>query len=237
MRFSARFPKILLIAGLFAGSAHTATAGFINGSFESGFSGWNAQDFSSPFFGLSYQQAGVSPGFRFFTSAPTNGQWAAVTGFDTTVPGHANLSQVIAIGTGISTVTFDYRAAWDMQDFTGSTLARRFDVEVLTANGSTVLLDQNILTALPGTQNYDTGPLAGSLDVSAFANQNVMIRFDWYVPESHTGPAFFQLDNVGLSNSPVSSAPAPPGLILGLTGMTCLSGARLLGRRTARAAH
>ena len=46
--------------------------------------------------------------------------------------------------------------------------------------------------------NLDTGPLSGMLDVSAFAGSDVRISFDWIVPESFTGPAHAQLDDVAV---------------------------------------
>jgi len=46
--------------------------------------------------------------------------------------------------------------------------------------------------------NLDTGPLSGMFDVSAFAGSDVRISFDWIVPESFTGPAHAQLDDVAV---------------------------------------
>ena len=53
-----------------------------------------------------------------------------------------------------------------------------------------------LLTAQAGTFVGDTGDLEGLVDVSATAGQAVRISFNWSVPETFSGPAFFQLDNV-----------------------------------------
>jgi hypothetical protein len=46
------------------------------------------------------------------------------------------------------------------------------------------------------TMIHDTGNLSGLVDVSAFAGSPVRVAFEWVVPQTLTGPAFFQLDNV-----------------------------------------
>ena len=72
---------------LFAATAVAVTTGsaqaqFVNGSFETGdFTGWVATDLANPFFPLQVAGAGVSPGFGFFLSAPTDGVFAALTGW------------------------------------------------------------------------------------------------------------------------------------------------------------
>jgi hypothetical protein len=40
--------------------------------------------------------------------------------------------------------------------------------------------------------------------VSAFAGEAIRLSFEWFVPESFTGPAFFQLDNITLTELPVA---------------------------------
>jgi len=55
------------------------------------------------------------------------------------------------------------------------------------------------LTAISGSTNFDTGNLHGSVNISAFANQSVRLTFDWFIPESFTGPGFFQFDDVFVS--------------------------------------
>jgi cysteine-rich repeat protein len=57
-------------------------------------------------------------------------------------------------------------------------------------------LESGWVSTKPGALQEDTGPLVGRVDVSAFAGTGVRIGFNWVVPESFTGPAFFQLDRV-----------------------------------------
>ncbi len=38
------------------------------------------------------------------------------------------------------------------------------------------------------------------MSLAAFAGQTVFVRFLWNVPESFSGPAFFQLDNVSITS-------------------------------------
>jgi hypothetical protein len=76
---------------------------------------------------------------------------------------------------------------------------RVFSVSVEPSGGGTALQTDVILTAVAGTNIDDTGNLHGSVNISAFANQSVRITFDWFVPETFTGPAFFQFDDVFVS--------------------------------------
>jgi len=95
-----------------------------------------------------------------------------------------------------------------MQNYTGSTQPRKFVVTVEPYGGGVGLQTNTVLTVAPGTANYDTGNLLGSVGLSAFSDRAIRISFDVIIPESLTGPGFFQLDNVILSY-----LPTPPLLI------------------------
>ena len=195
---------------LMVGLAGQAQANIVNGSFESGFTGWGTQDLASPFMPLHVGGAGESTGFGFFTSAPTDGSLAALHGFDGGGPGTIRLFQDVFIPTGTSSVSFDYRGAWDMQNYGGSTQARLFDFNVQTAGGGSNLYSTNVLSAAAGTSNLDTGDLTSTIDVSQFGGSNVRLSFDWNIPQSYTGPGFFQFDNVQLNNAPATAAVPEP---------------------------
>jgi hypothetical protein len=172
--------------------APAATAcGGSNASFETGdFTDWTAQEIAGPFFPLSVGGAGISPGFGFFVSAPTDGSFAVLHGFDGSGPGNIRVSQSFALPADSSELLFDYRGAWNLTF--GATQDRSFDV-VVTSGGDTVF---PILTAVAGTIVNDTGSQTASIDLSAFAGSTVTITFDWTIPEASTGPGFFQLDNI-----------------------------------------
>lgn len=170
---------------------------FLNCGFETGdFTSWVAVDIAGPFFGLSVQGPGVSPGFGFFATTPTQGTQVAAHGFDGGGPGNILIAQDLTLPAGTTAVVFDYRAAWDMQNFGGSTLPRTFRVEIQPSGGGAPLQSTTLLTAPPGTFNPDTGPLVGSVSVTPFAGMAVRVAFISNIPENFTGPGFFQLDNV-----------------------------------------
>jgi uncharacterized membrane protein/predicted GH43/DUF377 family glycosyl hydrolase len=177
-----------------------------NPGFELGdFSWWNTQDLTMPFLPLQVTGAGVSPGFGLFSTAPTEGSLAAVTGWDGNGPGTIVLSQDVILPSSNSMVTFDYRAGWDLA-MIPATVDRTFSVAVQPFGGGSPWHFETLLVAPAGTFMADTGDLFGTVDMSPFAGMPVRICFEWYVPESNSGPAFFQIDNVRISELvPVSS--------------------------------
>lgn len=66
---------------------------------------------------LSVGGAGLSPGFGFFASAPTDGRFAALHGFDGNGPGTIRIGQDVTVTADGTLVEFDYRAAWDLVNF------------------------------------------------------------------------------------------------------------------------
>jgi hypothetical protein len=92
----------------------------------------------------------------------------------------------------VITLQFDYRAGYDIF----GALPRIFEVRIEPSGGGTPLQTTTILTAQPGMPVFDTGPLTGQVDLSPFAGQSIYLRFVWIIPETFTGPASFQLDNV-----------------------------------------
>ena len=168
-----------------------------NCSVETGaFPPWLPMDHPTPFVALHVGMAGETPGFGLFTSAPTEGTFAILHGFDGGGPGAIRVPQDLTVPRGTPVLTFDYRAGWDMVTFPGSTLPRTFEVHVEPAGGGPPLLTQLILTAPPATMTLDTGDQRGVLNLSAFAGQRVRLVFQWNIPEMFTGPGHFQLDNV-----------------------------------------
>jgi hypothetical protein len=181
-----------------------------NGSFESGnLSGWVVSDLPSPLLPVGIHSAGYASPFGFFTTAPTDGNYCLTHGFDGNGPGRIRLAVDVSLPRTGVTLTFDYRVAWDMQNYGGSTLPRKFGVTIEPYGGGSGLLTNILLTAYPGTSSYDTGNLRATMDLSQFSGLGIRISFDSWIPEYFTGPGFFQLDNVVLTYPP-----SPPLLIV-----------------------
>jgi hypothetical protein len=201
------------------------TAGAINivdnPSFETGdFTDWGTKDMGVPFYDLLVRPAGDSPGFSLFTSAPTDGLFAATHGFDGGGPDTIEIFQDIVISDNSTAIlSFDWRAGWDMLSFGVSTLRRLFDVVIEPFGGGAPLLTAPVLAANPLTTNLDTGAMSSLIDLSAFSGSSIRLNFLSTIPEDFTGPAHLQIDNVSLD---VQSIPEPGMLILlgsGLFGL------------------
>ena len=182
---------------------------FDNGSFEArDLSGWILTDIANPLTPIAVRPAGYNSGFGFFSTTPTDGSYCLTHGFDGAGPGRIRAAFDITLPPAPVTLTFDYRLGWDMANYGGSTKPRQFVVTIEPFGGGVGLATNLILTASPGTANYDTGPLSGSVDLSGFAGRSIRVSFDAIIPESFTGPGFFQLDNIRLTYPPV-----PPLLV------------------------
>jgi hypothetical protein len=209
-------PRKLAVFGPI-GHSGMISCGGLNQSFETGALApeWTLTDLATPFFPASVVGPGISPGFGLFTSAPTEGAFAALHGWDGGT-GTILIEQDFVIPAGTTTLSFDYRAGWELSVF-GATIDRLFEVEVQPAGGGAALQTDLILTATAGTFVGDTGNLLGSVDISSFAGTTRRIVFRWTVPEDFTGPAFFQLDNLCGASPIVFTATIP--LDVGFCGL------------------
>jgi uncharacterized repeat protein (TIGR01451 family) len=196
----------------------TVLSPIVNGSFETGnFSGWITNDLSPPFFPLAVATNGITPeGFGFFRTTPTDGRYAAVHGFDGNGPGRIRIAQDIFVPSATPVLAFDYRAAWS---YSGN-LPRIFLLSVEPVGGGSPLFTTNILVAPLNMNTSDTGPLEGAVDLGNFGGRSVRVSFDANIPESFTGPAFFQLDNVRLTRG----SGGPPFIVSEPTDQSALSG-------------
>jgi hypothetical protein len=181
----------------------------VNGSFESGESadltGWVITDISAPLLSVRVVPAGFNSGFGFFSAAPADGLFCLVEGFDGDGPGRIRVAVDVVLPPSPVTLTFKYRAAWDMLNYSGSTLPRTFGVTIEAFGGGAALQTTTLVTAGPGSANYDTGNLLATVGLSAFSGRAIRISLDAYIPESFTGPGFLTLDNIVLT-----SFPTPP---------------------------
>ena len=172
---------------------------FINPGFETGdFTGWITQDLLNPFFPLTVQPAGFAGPFLPPPLTPTEGNFAAVSGYDgdgALGPNPIFFAQDVTIPGNI--LAFDWRAGWSM----GGTLPRTLDVVVRPLGGGAPLATFNVLTSPPNTTNPDTGWITSTIDLGAFSGVPVRVGFEMTIPETFTGPAEMQIDNVCLNCS------------------------------------
>ena len=173
-----------------------------NCGFETGdYTNWILTDLTTPFNPLSVVNGGQSLGFGFFTTAPTEGTFAAFNGFDGDGPGAIEVAQDVTLPATAEQLSFDYRGAWDMSF--GATIDRTFEVQIQPSGGGTPMQTSTILTTAPvGSIVVDTGDMSGLVNVAPFAGQSVRVAFVWNVPETNTGPGQFQLDNVAIVGPP-----------------------------------
>lgn len=200
-----------LITGIGALSAlclfpNQAQAILTNSSFETGdFTGWSVSDLTAPFYALRVDTAGQSPGFGLFTSAPTDGSFAALHGFDGGGPGTISIAQDITVPNSGAVMEFDWRVGYDMSFGATATQDRLFNVNINQTDGGTNLASFNIFTTdiANNLTVTDSGSQTSSVDLTAFAGQDVQLSFDAFIPENLTGPGFFQLDNVRATSTSV----------------------------------
>jgi len=193
-------------------------ASIANCSFETGaLSDWTALDVTDPFIPLSVMGGGFINGYGSFITEPTDGLYAMVHGFDGCGPDAIRLFQDLKLPLWADNLRFDFRAAWDLVNFGGGTLPRKFLVELQPAGGGPPMVQDVALVATPQTYVGDTEPRSRTLPVGTFAGQDVRIEFRWEIPECFTGPGLFQLDHVTLGSAPLEVGPgaeAPRSLTL-----------------------
>ncbi len=181
--------------------ACTATTGIENGSFETGdFTGWCTRDLGAPFDPLAVALDGTTGAWGFFASSATDGTFLARHGFDGGGPGTIALRQGIDLaGTVVrADLSFDWRAGWDL--FAGPTLDRTLGLLIEPDGGGAPLAGFGIMSTdfATTTTVMDTGQQTATVDLSGFAGSRVVLSLSAAVPESFTGPATMDIDNVVL---------------------------------------
>ena len=187
------------MAFIFLGTSYSTP--LLNGSFETGdFTSWTIKDFTEPMTPLQVRKAGYYSDFGLFTSAPTDGKYAATHGFGDYVSGTISIMQDITmLEDGI--LSFDYRAGWDTLTYGDDEDQDRIFAVTIYDLSLKQLSSTTILSAQGYTQNLDTGTLTAELDITNYLDTGIRISFDFFVPEASMGPAFFQLDNVELNST------------------------------------
>lgn len=198
---SALLTSAALAAALCTGASAQTQGEISNGGFEQGdASSWLVQDLSLSLMSVRVVPEGQTvaiPGF--FTSAPTEGDFALVHGFDGSGPGAIRLSREVGIPSqGLSTLRFDTRGGWDLTAVS-ATQDRSFRVLIRNTPFSPPIASYTVLIARSGTKVVDTGNVSPSLSLRKYRGTSIVIEFAWDVPQNFSGPGFFQLDNVHLA--------------------------------------
>lgn len=224
-----RFPRgrvLCLMAVLVLPSITVAQTGHdCNGAFSAGiiancgfedpipFNSWIVTNPPGPLMPWTVMPAGPPPlDPRFFAIAPTEGMVAGCHGFDGQVGLFRMAQDLNLFGIGVSSIEFDYRAAWDMT--WGATLPRVFEVNIEPFGGGTPMQSTVVFTAPAGSTVLDTGHRTAVVDISSFGGGILRLSLDAVIPEVNTGPAFFQLDNVQIH----PPFPIGGGDLVGTTG-------------------
>ena len=153
-------------------SQGVASAQVTNGSFETGgLSGWIVRDLNDPYRAIAAEIDGVTDGaFSSFASQATDGSHSLLTGFDGDGPGVISLAQYIGVVGPNASLTFDWRAGWDMAPY-GATLDRTFGLQIQSKDGAITLGSYLFLTAAAGTAVNDTGLNSEFIDLGSYLGE------------------------------------------------------------------
>ncbi len=178
-----------------------------NGSFEAGLAGWETKEIELPFVPLGVVPGGVSPGFGLFETEPTDGTLVFEHGFDggrfDGSPDTIEIWQDVSLPPGsLATLIFDWRIGFDYTVILPflPTLDRSLDLVIEPAGGGAPLATFNLITTDFATTPtlLDNGGVTELFDMSAFAGEDIRVKWVATIPEFFTGPGHFQLDFVEL---------------------------------------
>ena len=187
-----------------------------NGGFEGGaFAPWVPVANGQGEF-LTWRVAGAGQGF-FNSSDPLSGNFSAMNGFDGEIGLEYQLYQQVTIpDTPSAVLTTNHRIQY--QDLGApATLPRDFEISIRDVNNNLLqmLYVENVNIA--GAPYTDLGWNQQVFDVTQFAGQTVRVHFREFIPESSTGPALLQYDDISLI-AKVPTGPDADVYTLDLTG-------------------
>lgn len=165
-----------------------------NGSFETGnFTGWTVNSTQTTNWCTNWVVANATAGCML-TVAPQHGSFVAMNGFDGT-GGVMTMYQDVAIPSGMSArITFTFRAYWSIAS--GASLARRFDLQVRTPGTNALLETPYTFNAPSGAPDQNSGWQTIQRSVAGYGGQTIRVYFIETIPQSFTGPAQMEIDNV-----------------------------------------
>lgn len=175
-----------------------------NGGFETGsFAGWSAVTTGRPFSPWRVTSGGTSTWPTFAPTAPQEGFFSAVNGFDGTGPMEFRLDQVVSLPstTAPLRLTWADRAQWDFSLGNVETIGRQSIVEALDPTSGEVLASLSAFATGAQATNLtgDTGWVRRSADLSQLAGRDVRLRFRQVVPLVSTGPGQYEIDDIRLT--------------------------------------
>jgi hypothetical protein len=179
----------------------------VNGSFETGsFEGWTIQTIGTPYRPWGVVTAGYNPGFGMAPTAPQDGSFDAINGFDGGGPMNFIMYQDILLPADRNTLIWQDRIQWNF--FHPSPLARTFDVEIRNPIDNALIA--TLFSFSTGTTSglHDNGWQRRAVDVSAFVGSAIRIYFIEHIPQSFTGPGQIEFDAIALiyNEPPVADA-------------------------------
>ena len=189
-----------------------------NGGFESGtFASWTPT--TNGLSALTPWTVGGPGGGWFANTSPLAGQFDAYNGFDGDAGLVYELYQDVAIPANhTATLQTNHRIVYDSLGI-NSTLDRIFEISIRDLGNAVLagLYSQSV--TMNGASRTDLGWDAKAFDVSAFAGSTVRVHFREFIPETYTGPANIELDQISLIAVPV---PEPASIAMLLCGSLAL---------------
>jgi hypothetical protein len=150
---------------------------FTNGTFETGFfTPWNKADLGGPM--VASVVGNLSPGCfagGFTARLGTPGQQP-----NNTIPiGEVNFAQYFRVPAGASQLLFKYQVfSYDI--IQGASSGRFYDRFEVAINDAPVLISGNPAGSTNGTTLWPSGCQSGSINISAFAGQDITLKFSVY---------------------------------------------------------
>ena len=193
----------ITVTGTGASATHTTTVALIvpapphdvvNGGFETGsLNGWNASGAFTP----------------VISTTAHSGSYSARLGSPSAFNGNSTLTEVIAIPTGSSVLTFSYQP-----HCTDTITYDQIQMQIRSTTGTTLATVMNVCSNSGAwtTQSFDT---------SAYAGQTVVLWFNDHDDGYAADPTYFLLDDVAVSSYTVTPGVVQnPGFESGLSSWT-----------------
>lgn len=191
---------------MLAASTSNAAEILTNGGFETGnFSGWTAT--TNGLGELTPWAVGGSGGGYFGNTSPLSGSFDAYNGFD----GDAGLvyelyQDVVIPSASVATLSTNHRIVFDSLGIS-STLDRIFEISIRDLSNALLANLYSESITMNGAGFTDLGWNNQVFDVSAYSGSTVRVHFREFIPETYTGPANLELDNLSLTA--VAAVPEP----------------------------